>query len=86
MQSQKSEILEYTALLLILGLCSYFYFHFHFNPFKQFLVVIAASLSYVVWGTIHHLLRVRLYWHILYEYILVAVLVCLLFAFSLNIL
>jgi len=77
---------EYVALFSIFGLCSYFYFLFRFNPYRQFMVVVAGSFAYVVWGTVHHLIRVRLYWHVIYEYILLAVLVVILFGFSLDIL
>jgi len=86
MNRENINILEYTALLAIFALCAYFFFSFRFSSYKQFLVIVFSAFSYVIWGTIHHLIRVRLYWHIIYEYILIAVLVVLLFAFSLNIL
>jgi len=86
MDKKYLTIIEYLALFTIFALGAYFYSFFRFNPYKQFLVVIAVSISYVIWGTLYHLIRVRLYWHIVYEYILIAVLVTLLFAFSLNIL
>lgn len=86
MNKQHITILEYLALFIIFALGSYFYLFFSFNTYNQFITIVAVSIAYVIWGTIHHLIRIRLYWHVVYEYILIAVLVILLFAFSLNIL
>ena len=86
MNKSNLTILEYAALLIILSVGAYFYINFKYLPFRQFLVVVAISFAYVLWGTIHHLIRVRLYWHVIYEYILVAALVILLFGFTLNVL
>jgi len=86
MNKSQITILEYTALIIILSVGAYFYINFKYFPFKQFMVVVAVSFAYVLWGTIYHLVRVRLYWHVIYEYILVASLVILLFAFTLNVL
>jgi len=86
MSKLQIAVLEYLSLILIFASGVYFYCFFRLQSFNQFLVVVITSFAYVIWGTIHHLIRVRLYWHVIYEYILIAVLVVLLFAFSLNIL
>ena len=84
--SLKYILSEYTALITLFLIGAYFYLLFRYDPFKEFLVVIAVSFAYIIWGTIHHLKRVRFYWHVFLEYALIAVLVILLFGFSLNVL
>jgi len=60
------------SLILIFGVVSFFLALG--NKQLQFKIVVATAFLYVLWGIVHHLLEKDLYFHLVIEYIVVALL------------
>lgn len=54
-------------------------FWFNFQPAMQMTILLTMAVSYVIWGVIHHRMHHDLHPKIIWEYILVAMLVVLVF-------
>jgi len=68
---------HYIALISILSFGAGLYLIFNYNRLVQIILVIGLGTAYVAWGVIHHHLKKDLYWHIVFEYLAVALLACL---------
>lgn len=68
------DLPHYLALLGIFaaGLVAFIFFSYD-SAFKM-AIIIGVTISYVVWGIVHHLLRKDLYLEVVLEYIAVALL------------
>ncbi len=71
--------LHYFTLLSLMLVGLWGIFWFSFQPAVQLIIIIAMSVSYVVWGIIHHYEHKDLHPKIVLEYILVAMLAILVF-------
>jgi hypothetical protein len=71
--------LHYFVLLSILLVGLWGLFWFGYNPAMQLSIFISMSVSYVVWGIVHHQEHHDLHFKIVIEYILVATLAVLVF-------
>lgn len=71
--------LHYFSLLCVFVLGLWGLFWFNYNPILQVLIVVSLGVAYVVWGIIHHWQHGDLHVKIVFEYILMAVLVGLMF-------
>jgi len=69
---------HYVSLLVILNIGVGAFFFFRFNPTYQAVIVVLTSVSYVLWGVVHHLLCEDLHLKVILEYILLALLANLL--------
>lgn len=74
----KTHSQHYLVLLVILNLGIGLFYFFRFNPIYQVMIVLATSLTYVLWGIIHHWLEGDLHLKIVLEYFLLALLADLL--------
>lgn len=77
------EFKHYLALAAILSAGFSLYWFFNFNRQIQIWITIGLGAVYVLWGIMHHALSKELYLRIVIEYLLVAVLACLLVIFLL---
>lgn len=66
--------IHYFFLLLIFVIGTGLFFSFHFDRFLQFLVIVATAFAYFLWGIIHHYLEDNLYFKVVVEYFLIALL------------
>lgn len=64
--------------LLLVGLWGIYWFSY--NPAMRMVIMVGLSISYVVWGIVHHSHLGDLHLKIVVEYILVAMLAVLIFA------
>lgn len=64
----------YLLLIVMLGVGLYFFFSFAGMPDRQFTIVIATAVGYVVWGTVLHTARGDAHPKIVIEYVLMAIL------------
>lgn len=71
--------LHYFSLLCMFVLGLWGLFWFNYNPTLQVLIVVSLGVSYVVWGIIHHWEHRDLHLKIVFEYVLMAVFVVLMF-------
>lgn len=69
---------HYLVLLVILDIGAGMFYFLRFSPSYQVLVLLATSLSYLLWGIIHHWLAEDLHFKVVLEYLLVALLANLL--------
>lgn len=69
---------HYVTLYGILGLSVVGLFLFNWDKNFQIALVIAAALSYVCWGIVHHWLHNDLYLEVVVEYVVIAALGCML--------
>jgi len=71
--------LHYFTLLCVQLVGLWGLFWFNYQPSMQFSILLSMSVSYVVWGIVHHREHHDLHVKIVVEYILWAALVVLLF-------
>lgn len=71
--------LHYFTLLCILLAGLWGLYWFNYSPAVQLGIVISLSISYVIWGAIHHMYHRDLHLKIVLEYVVVAVLAVLIF-------
>jgi len=67
----KEHVIHYLILVLILAAALALFFIFRFHPVHQFIIVAGASLSYMVWGIMHHALEDRVTVEVMAEYFLI---------------
>ena len=77
------EILQYVLLVLVFFVAA-IAFSKVFDPLYRFLIILAVSVFYFLWGIWHHYHKDRLNKHIILEYFLVALIVVLLSALGLG--
>jgi len=77
------DLKHYLSLLAILSIGFGLFWIFNFNRQIQIMITIGLGIAYIVWGVVHHLIRKEIYWRIVWEYIIVAVLACLFVIFIL---
>jgi hypothetical protein len=65
----------YLALLSILSIGIGFLLVFNYNRQIQIAIILAICSAYVIWGGLFHLLKKEFYWHVLFEYFVVALVV-----------
>lgn len=74
---------HYLSLLAILSIGFGFFWIFNFNRHLQIAITICLGVVYVIWGTVHHVVRKEIHWRIVWEYLLVATTACLIVIFLL---
>lgn len=70
----KLHIPDFLILIIILIVGSTLVLVFNTNRYLQLISVVGLSLSYFLWGMIHHLKSKDHHWYIILEYFLVAAL------------
>lgn len=73
--NQKHHFLHYSVLFLVLAVAVALFCVFSYSHIYQFIIIIAASLSYIAWGIIHHAIEDRLEVGIILEYVLIGLVV-----------
>jgi hypothetical protein len=75
-----TEGIQYIVLTCILlgGLGAFFYVRP--NELLQFVVGVATSVAYVVWGILHHMMKKDLHMRVVIEYILMGAIAIVLLA------
>jgi hypothetical protein len=78
MKDIKEHVIEYLVLFVAISVFLLLFFTFRFN--KDYLLVISAlaSIFYISWGIIHHIIRDRFTRSIFLEYVLFGSLIFLL--------
>jgi len=77
------DLKHYLSLLAFLSIGFGLFWIFNFNRQVQILITIGLGLAYVAWGTVHHLIKKDFYWRIIWEYVVVAAMACILVIFLL---
>ncbi|MBM3205494.1 hypothetical protein FJZ41_01420 [Candidatus Shapirobacteria bacterium] len=77
------DLKHYLLLLAILSIGFGLFWIFNFNRQIQILITIALGIAYVVWGTIHHATRREFHWRLVWEYVVVATIACVIVVFLL---
>lgn len=67
-QDFRTHKLHYLSLIIILIVGYGGFLFFSFDRPTQLLIGIVVSLSYVIWGAVHHLAEHNLNWKIMIEY------------------
>jgi hypothetical protein len=77
---KKNSIINYTVLILILfgGVVSFY--TVRSNPTLQLMIGVVTSVSYVLWGIIHHYMDRSLHKKIVIEYLLIGAIAIVLLA------
>jgi uncharacterized membrane protein YfcA len=70
----KFPLSRYLVLLGIFSFGIFFFLYFTYNHSLQILTVLLVSTAYFFWGIAHHYLEKNLYWKVVIEYFLVALL------------
>ena len=68
------DIPHYIPLLGILGFGVFGFLFFFYDKVFQTGIAFSVSLSYVVWGVVHHKIHKDLYFETFIEYVVIAVL------------
>lgn len=71
---KQNKLTHYLLLIAILAAGIIFFYYFAAFPERQFFVVIATSVSYLIWGIVYHLMEGDLHLKIVVEYLLIALL------------
>lgn len=79
----RAHISHYLVLLVILDVGVGAFWMFRYNLLFQAIVIFVTSLSYVVWGAVHHWLEEDFHLRVILEYILIAALADLVLIFLL---
>lgn len=77
----KKHLTHYLGLLSIFAFGLFFFIYFGYNRIIQAWCVIGMSLAYFLWGMVHHYLEKNLYFKVVIEYFLVALLGAILVIF-----
>jgi len=77
------DLKHYLSLLAFLSIGFGLFWIFNFNRQVQILITVGLGLAYVAWGTVHHLIKKDFYWRIIWEYVVVAAMACILVIFLL---
>jgi hypothetical protein len=78
-----NDLKHYLSLLAILSIGFGLFWIFNFNRNLQIAITIIMGITYVIWGTIYHVVRKELHWRIVWEYLTVATAACLIVIFLL---
>jgi len=70
----KDHLTHYLILLSIFAFGIFFFLYFSYNRSIQAWCVVMTSVSYFLWGMVHHYLEKNLYLKVIIEYFLVALL------------
>jgi len=79
-----THLLEYSVLLIFMVLLVLLFYYFRYDHVVLIFLSGIASISYILWGIIHHALEGRLTKFVAMEYIAFGLLVFLLFFTVLN--
>lgn len=71
------HFLHYLILIAFLAVATVLFSFANPNRNYQFIIVVAASLAYIVWGIMHHMLEGRADAGIILEYVLIGLVVIL---------
>lgn len=74
----KTHIFHFIILLCILGIGTAMFFYAQGNRSVQLLIGIITSVSYVIWGLVHHTMQGDLHRKVVIEYVLIGVIAILL--------
>lgn len=80
----KLHVIYYIVLIVILALGTLMFFYENGNHTAQLAIGIVTSLSYVVWGIIHHTTQNDLHRKVVVEYILIGAIAIALFVIILS--
>lgn len=70
----RDHFTHYLVLLSLLSFGLFFFLYFSYNRLIQTWCVIGLSFAYFLWGITHHYLEKNLYFKVVVEYFLVALL------------
>ncbi|HCQ31557.1 TPA: hypothetical protein DIU27_04215 [Candidatus Collierbacteria bacterium] len=70
------KVIDYLALSLLVSSAIILILIFNGNKLFQTITIISVSLIYIIWGVIHHLREHTFYPQIILEYVLFALLGC----------
>ncbi len=79
MENIKEHRVEYFILSVAIIVFMFFIYMFRFDKNALIMLTGVGSLSYILWGIIHHWLRGKLTRSVVYEYVLFGFLAFLLF-------
>jgi len=77
------DLKHYLSLMAILSIGFGLFWIFNFNRQIQILITGGLGVTYVIWGIIHHAIKKELHWRIVWEYIVVATVACVVVIFLL---
>ena len=77
MKKPLRSIVDYLLLTIIVSLAVVAILFFNGNNFIQQIIIVALSILYIVWGILHHLKEKNLQARIVLEYVLFALLGCI---------
>lgn len=80
----KQHIVHFTVLLILLVLGSLLFVYENGNHAAQLTIGIVTSISYVVWGIVHHAIRGDLHRKVVVEYILIGTIAIIMFFIVLS--
>jgi|GEM_PF-4828081 len=78
------DLKHYLSLMAILSIGFGLFWIFNFNREIQRWITIGLGIAYVFWGVLHQTLRKEFHWRILWEYIIVATVACVVVIFLLG--
>lgn len=77
------DLKHYLSLMAVLSIGFGLFWIFNFNRQIQVWITVGLGIAYVLWGTLHHFLKKEFHWQILWEYIVVATVACVVIIFLL---
>jgi predicted membrane channel-forming protein YqfA (hemolysin III family) len=77
MKKPLSHIVDYLLLTILVSAAILLILFFNGNQYYQQLTIIGLSVLYIVWGVLHHLKEKTLQARIVLEYVLFALLGCI---------
>lgn len=77
MKKSVRSIFDYLILTFIVSLAIALILFFNGNHYYQQLIIIGLSILYIVWGILHHLKEKTLHSKVVLEYVLFALLGCI---------
>jgi hypothetical protein len=77
------DLKHYLSLMAILSVGLGLFWMFNFHRMAQIWITIGLGITYVIWGIAYHAIKKELHWRIVWEYIVVAIVACVLVIFLL---
>jgi len=77
------DLKHYLSLMAILSIGFGLFWIFNFNRQIQMWITIGLGVVYVLWGIFHHALKKEFHWRIVWEYLVVATIACVVVIFLL---
>ncbi len=77
------DLKHYLSLLAFLSIGFGLFWIFNFNRQIQVFITIGLGIAYVIWGLTYHLIKKDFHWRIIWEYVIVAAIACVIVIFLL---